>query len=496
MTPSRVLTSLWLSALLSISCSNPNHLGNAEDNLIIQTTQPTSFQAAPEVSLTSQEALEVLTGATTRVAWIRDLGDGTDILGFGNQVVVMGFDSSDTFGERLLVAEPGSYAKPLITPTGDRVVYMDRSNNSIHIVSWNGAPPTRLMEGFPLAVWSDPNTKLEWLYVGKDPRGTDPESYGSIYRHPLDKPQQFELVWNKRAVNGDNFQLSRDGRLAGALARWPAAGILELPNGDWRQLGEGCWTSLASDDSHLFWYFDGQHRNLTIVDTKAKEDRRWTVNINTAPGIDGFEVYHPRWTNHPRFFAMTGSYTVGNANNKIRGGGNNVEIHLGRFSADYRSVESWTQVTTNNAADFYPDVWIAPNALIPESTDVRNFPTETTALNPEPLTVDVRVNTDVLTPEPEDIAPYRNGLLILEYEVIDIIEGHYNESTLLAAHWIIRDALAIEGSERQINTIMRLSLEPYAAHPELEGERVIMDSDRYDLPIFYDVDSASGCVDP
>ena len=110
--------------------------------------------------------------------------------------------------------------------------------------------------------------------------------------------------------------------------------------------------------------------------------------------------------------------------------------------------------------------------------------------------MDVRVNTDVLTTEPADIAPYRNGLLILEYEVIDIIEGHYNESTLLAAHWIIRDALAIEGSERQINTIMRLSLEPYAAHPELEGERVIMDSDRYDLPIFYDVDSASGGVDP
>ena len=31
------------------------------------------------------------------------------------------------------------------------------------------------------------------------------------------------------------------------------------------------------------------------------------VNINDAPGFDGAEVYHPRWTNHPRFFVIATS---------------------------------------------------------------------------------------------------------------------------------------------------------------------------------------------
>ena len=69
------------------------------------------------------DAVEALTGGWTRAVWIRDLGDGTDILGFGDQVLVMGFDTGDDLGERALVDTPGTYAKPLITPRGDRRVH-------------------------------------------------------------------------------------------------------------------------------------------------------------------------------------------------------------------------------------------------------------------------------------------------------------------------------------------------------------------------------------
>ena len=43
----------------------------------------------------------------------------------------------------------------------------------------------------------------------------------------------------------------------------------------------------------------------------VERDERWRVNINNAPGIDGYEVYHPRWANHPRFLTITGPYTAG-----------------------------------------------------------------------------------------------------------------------------------------------------------------------------------------
>ncbi|MCH2254580.1 MAG: hypothetical protein MK365_15665, partial [Vicinamibacterales bacterium] len=284
----------------------------------------------------------------------------------------------------------------------------------------------------------------------------------------------------------------RDGHLAGALARWPDAGVLELPNGEWRPLGDGCWTALAGDDSHLFWFFDGQHRNLTIVDTDAEEDRRWTVNINGAPGINGFEVYHPRWSNHPRFLIMTGPYAVGGGGNKIRGGGHSVEVHVGRFSPDHTRVEAWIQVTANDEPDFYPDVWIDPNAEVPDSTprDAVAERTPAPALPASPIVVDARVTADVPLPTPRDIAPYRNGLLVLEYEVLDVVDGRYDETTLLAAHWIIRNATLLDTAARPGGSVVRMTLEPYAAHPELEGERLVMDSDRFDLPLFYDLGSS------
>ncbi len=443
----------------------------------------------PPAQLTQQDAVEALTGGRTRAVWIRDLGDGTDILGFGDQMLVMGFDTGDDLGERAIVDSPGTYAKPLITPRGDRVVYMDRRENSVRVVDWDGARDHRLLDGFPLAVWIDPDTGVEWVYVGTDAKGTDPESYGEIHRHQIDHPEIAELVWDRRAVSGDSFQLSRDGRLAGALARWPDAGVLELPNGEWRPLGDGCWTALAGDDSHLFWFFDGQHRNLTIVDTDAREDRRWTVNINGAPGIDGFEVYHPRWSNHPRFLVMTGPYAVGGGDNKIRGGGHGVEVHVGRFSPDHTRVEAWIQVTANDAPDFYPDVWIDPNADVPASTprDAVAARTPGPALPVSPIVVDARVTADVPLPTPRDIAPYRNGLLVLEYEVLDVVDGRYDETTLLAAHWIIRNATLLDTAARPAGTVVRMTLEPYAAHPELEGERLVMDSDRFDLPLYYEI---------
>ena len=477
------------------ACSGPSPVEHEARTLPL--TRPVAALEEPPAPVRPHrsDAIEALTGGQTRAVWIRDLGDGTDYMGVGDQLLLVGFDTRGDQEERILVAAPGPFAKPLITPRGDRVVYVNRHQNSVRVVDWDGGNDHWLVSGFLLAVWIDPNTGIEWVYVGTDEKGTRVESYGEVHRHQIDSPETAELVWNKSAVSGDGFHVSRDGRLAGALARWPDAGVLELPNGEWRRLGDGCWTALARDDSHLFWYFDGLHRNLTIVDTDATDDRRWTVNINGAPGIDGFEVYHPRWSNHPRFLTMTGPYAVGGDDNKIRGGGQGVEIHVGRFSPDHRAVEAWVQVTTNGTPDFYPDVWIDPAAGVPVSTAAVANADAGPALEPAPvatpIVVDARVAVDLPIPTPRDIAPYRNGLLVLEYDVLEVVEGHYDEPTLLAAHWIIRDATPLDTAARPAGTVIRMRLDTYASHPELEGERLVMDSDRYELPLFYDLASGS-----
>ena len=80
--------------------------------------------------------------------------------------------------------------------------------------------------------------------------------------------------------------------------------------------------------------------------------------INEAPGIDGYEVYHPRWSNHARFMVMTGPYVIRAGGNRIRGGGNKVEVHLGKFTSDFDAIEGWVRISHNDKADFFPDVWI------------------------------------------------------------------------------------------------------------------------------------------
>ncbi len=446
------------------------------------TPRPT---AAPEPAPAQPET------PWTRVAWTRDVGAGTDVISFGDQLVLMGYDSRDGLGERVIQSQPASYAKPLITPSGGAVVYSLRAEDAVFVIEWGQRDPRRLADGFALAAWADPDTGEEWVYVGDDQAATDPPSYRSIYRYLLEDPRTHDLVWDAQPVSGDSFQLSVDGRYAGALFPWPHAGIADLSSGTWTAVGEGCWTAFAGDGNNLFWYFDGSHRNLTLIDTDT--DRRWQVPINNAPGIDGFEVYHPRWTNDSRFLVMTGPYTVGQRANKIRGGGNQVEIWIGQFAADFSSVEKWRQITHNDAPDFYPDAWIDPRERTGTGTMI-DRPDAPPSAQPNAadsrLVVEVRAKRDTVIPTPESIAPYRHGLLALEYDVLDVLEGSYNETTIVAAHWVIRDRAVLDTADRSASTTLRLTLELYDTHQELEGERLVMDTmdtNAFTLPLYYDV---------
>ena len=112
---------------------------------------------------------------------------------------------------------------------------------------------------------------------------------------------------------------------------------------------------MSGRSGEIFWYFDGAHRNVTMVDAEA--GTKWMVDLDGAPGFDGAEVSHPRWTNHPRFLAITGPYNQG-GDNQSRTGGKQTEVYFGRFTEDFSNVEGWLRVTNNGGGDADPDVWI------------------------------------------------------------------------------------------------------------------------------------------
>jgi len=290
-----------------------------------------------------------------RVVWCQDAGDGSDAGAEGANLRLMGLDTDDGRGERCVLGKLSNYAKPMFTPNGQQVIFSNRPERKIYMVGFDGSGLQSLSDGFALAVWRDPLTETDWVYAGTPVRNQT--CLVDARRFRLDKPEISEKVWTKTPLDIDNFQISGDGKYACGVFPWPACGIAALPDREWKKFGDGCWPSLSPDNNLLLWIFDGAHRNLTV--SRAKTDERWIVNINNAPGIDGFEVYHPRWSNHPRYMVMTGPYKIGAGANRIRGGGRDVEIFLGKFSDDFKKIERWIRVTHNQYADFFPDLWVA-----------------------------------------------------------------------------------------------------------------------------------------
>lgn len=429
------------------------------------------------------DEVRALTGAHTRVVWVQ--GDGTDPNAEGDQLLLLGYDTEDGRGERVILGERRSYVKPLLTSGGQRIVFTSRvapDRAEISIVDWDGAHLRRLADGFALAVWQDPRESREWIYASSS-------DFREVVRYPLDAPHAREIVWNRTMISPDSFQVSADGRHAGGLFPWPVAGLAELPNGDLRQLGDGCWTALAGPRGLVFWYFDGAHRNLTMADVRS--GKKWVVPVNSAPGFEGAEAFHPRWASHPRFLAISGPYNQG-GDNQVSRGGAQAEIYLGRFSPDYSKVEAWARVSRNEGGDSYPDVWVdrrAPHSARPEGPlgPAAADAERSAGTRPERVVVKVRLTRAAPVPSPRSILPYRHALLVSDYEVLEVLRGQYGRPTMRIAQWVIRDGRVLGDARKEIGSTATLTVEPYEAHGELEGERLISDSMLPDVPLFYEI---------
>ena len=73
---------------------------------------------------------------------------------------------------------------------------------------------------------------------------------------------------------------------------------------------------------------------------------------------------------------------------------------------------------------------------------------------------------------------------------MDVVQGTYAEKEIQIAQWAIRDSKVLPGRARAAGAAFTLTVERYDAHPELEGERLISDSEASSLPLYYDVGRA------
>mgnify|MGYP001083169951 CR=1 FL=1 len=303
------------------------------------------------------ESLDEFVGAPSRAVWVRQVeGDGTDPLCRGDRLSLMGVDGEAGAVERRILPDVGNYRKPLITPDGNGVVFTRFNEYDFYFVNWDGSGLRKLGHGHAAEVWQDPETGLDWVYYIAGESEDSVDSGKPVMRCRLDDPEIQEIIWEKTSAGPDNLQLSADGTIMAGLFPWPLGGVVDIPSQTLLKVGTGCWSSISPDNQYLVWVFDGPHKGIVLRSLDGSVDSK--IRLNSAPRCFRHEVYHPRWSNHPDFFSMTGPYKQKGQYNNITGGGKDINIYVGQFDESYTKVDRWFQLTEHPDADFYPDVWV------------------------------------------------------------------------------------------------------------------------------------------
>ncbi len=320
------------------------------------------------------------TGAHTRIVWAENQHlNNPDTFAYGDKLLLKGIDTRDEKGERMLQSKVDNYSRPLLTSDGEGILFTDKRvtkrqglknyNPAIYRTDWTGAKPVRIAKGYAVDCWRDPVSGVEWVYAVQELNDSNKLALEAkrLVRFRLDDPAREEIVYDAGPVSPDNIQFSRDGSLASVLFPWPEAGILVRgPDGNYdaRKLQTGCWPSMAPDDSGVSWVFHGGHKGASFF--APGREKSWDVKFNSGPGMAGREMYHPRWSNHPRFMVLTGPYLPGKRDTRsvINSGGASAQVIIGRFSETLDRVEAWLQVTHDTLSESFPDMWIADGGKV------------------------------------------------------------------------------------------------------------------------------------
>ena len=314
--------------------------------------EPAEGKNAPAAAQGIEAKVLALTGAETRIVWLRHKQWETSKMGLDGGVghSIMAFDTGRK-GERELAPE-GDLYNPLISPSGRRVIYTAKTDGKlrIHGVDWNGANSRILGEGFALWTWRDPATDIEWVYASN----AGGEGGAFVDRFQLDKPEPRERIYTGPVAN--RFSLSADGTRAVGEFPWPNTGMLYTRTGqvDRKDYRTGCNSYISPDNSYFVTIMAGSHDLVTLYKPDgSKRDVRLI-----PPGLKPLKrggagcVWNPKWASDARHMVVAGPFK--------QLGPDHGDIWLGQFADDFNSIAKWVQVTNNDHLDVYAYVWVDP----------------------------------------------------------------------------------------------------------------------------------------
>jgi len=106
----------------------------------------------------------------------------------------------------------------------------------------------------------------------------------------------------------------------------------------------------------------------------------------------------------------------------------------------------------------------------------------------EPLYVVVRRRALSRTPTPEEITPYREGLVVHEYDVLDVRRGELGEDRIRVAHYAVQSGVARDIAGPGIDPIVELELESFDENPQVQDIYQADDLELdLDVPLYLDI---------
>jgi hypothetical protein len=245
-----------------------------------------------------------LTGMTTRFVWVRAdaqdwavqwSDDWAHPFGAGTNPAndiwkIVAFDT-DEGAVRVLENALGAYNQPMLTPSGQRVIWTKMLPQSeIWICDWDGSNKRMVRQctctDTAIGV-ADPGG-VDWVYVGESVDPGNWQQYTSVYRYQVDNPAVREQVWGANAWY--QMGILRDGSKAGGSFPAYNPGTVTLPNGTYTNyISGGCNPCIAPDDSQ-FWAMEvsetgGIHAAVYMFDIDTTNRR--LVYMNDGPGMNG-----------------------------------------------------------------------------------------------------------------------------------------------------------------------------------------------------------------
>jgi hypothetical protein len=106
----------------------------------------------------------------------------------------------------------------------------------------------------------------------------------------------------------------------------------------------------------------------------------------------------------------------------------------------------------------------------------------------EELRVLVRRGAVSRAPTPEEITPYREGLVVHEYDVLDVRRGELGEDRIRVAHYAVQSGVARDIAGPGIDPIVELELESFDENPQVQDIYQADDLELdIDVPLYLDV---------